>query len=176
MVPALRVQERHERREGVRADAASIRGFSTTLLEIVETEEQLRKHAADVGSADAGTVADGEAAGLFRPAARDASSAATEMEVRSERLRAAAFARRSRRVDTCAAEFEAYTPYYYSTYEDEDEVPPKQPGKQADHDPRRRAEPHRAGDRVRLLLLPRQLRAARSWASSRSWSTRTRRR
>ena len=27
-----------------------------------------------------------------------------------------------RLVDTCAAEFEAYTPYYYSTYEDEDEV------------------------------------------------------
>ena len=25
-------------------------------------------------------------------------------------------------VDTCAAEFEAYTPYYYSTYEDEDEM------------------------------------------------------
>ncbi|HSK23743.1 MAG TPA: carbamoyl-phosphate synthase large subunit [Egicoccus sp.] len=25
-------------------------------------------------------------------------------------------------VDTCAAEFEAYTPYHYSTYEDEDEV------------------------------------------------------
>jgi carbamoyl-phosphate synthase large subunit len=25
-------------------------------------------------------------------------------------------------VDTCAAEFEAYTPYYYSTYGDEDEV------------------------------------------------------
>jgi len=25
-------------------------------------------------------------------------------------------------VDTCAAEFEAYTPYYYSTYDDEDEV------------------------------------------------------
>jgi carbamoyl-phosphate synthase large subunit len=31
-------------------------------------------------------------------------------------------------VDTCAAEFEAYTPYYYSTYEDEDETPPKKPG------------------------------------------------
>ncbi|OFW64093.1 MAG: carbamoyl phosphate synthase large subunit [Actinobacteria bacterium RBG_16_67_15] len=27
-------------------------------------------------------------------------------------------------VDTCAAEFEAVTPYFYSTYEDEDEVPP----------------------------------------------------
>jgi len=31
-------------------------------------------------------------------------------------------------VDTCAAEFEAYTPYYYSTYEDEDETPAKLPG------------------------------------------------
>ncbi len=27
-------------------------------------------------------------------------------------------------VDTCAAEFEAYTPYFYSTYEEEDEEPP----------------------------------------------------
>ncbi len=27
-------------------------------------------------------------------------------------------------VDTCAAEFEAYTPYYYSTYEEENEVQP----------------------------------------------------
>ncbi|HEY0493678.1 MAG TPA: carbamoyl-phosphate synthase large subunit, partial [Candidatus Dormibacteraeota bacterium] len=29
-----------------------------------------------------------------------------------------------RQVDTCAAEFEAITPYFYSTYEDEDEVEP----------------------------------------------------
>jgi carbamoyl-phosphate synthase large subunit len=29
-----------------------------------------------------------------------------------------------KRVDTCAAEFESYTPYLYSTYEDEDEAPP----------------------------------------------------
>jgi len=34
-----------------------------------------------------------------------------------------------KQVDTCAAEFEAHTPYYYSTYEQEDETPPKQPGK-----------------------------------------------
>ncbi|HSG69850.1 MAG TPA: carbamoyl-phosphate synthase large subunit, partial [Planctomycetaceae bacterium] len=34
-----------------------------------------------------------------------------------------------KQVDTCAAEFEAYTPYYYSTYEQEDETPPRQPGK-----------------------------------------------
>jgi carbamoyl-phosphate synthase large subunit len=29
-----------------------------------------------------------------------------------------------KRVDTCAAEFEAYTPYLYSAYEEEDEAPP----------------------------------------------------
>jgi len=29
-------------------------------------------------------------------------------------------------VDTCAAEFEAYTPYYYSTYEEEDEARPRE--------------------------------------------------
>ena len=29
-----------------------------------------------------------------------------------------------KRVDTCAAEFEAYTPYFYSTYEQEDETAP----------------------------------------------------
>src|SRR5207237_10013654 len=29
-----------------------------------------------------------------------------------------------KRVDTCAAEFESYTPYLYSTYEDEDEAAP----------------------------------------------------
>jgi carbamoyl-phosphate synthase large subunit len=31
-----------------------------------------------------------------------------------------------KRVDTCAAEFESYTPYLYSTYEDEDEAAPSQ--------------------------------------------------
>ena len=51
----------------------------------------------------------------------------TEMEVRRERCRRGIVAT-FKAVDTCAAEFEAYTPYYYSTYEEEDEVPPKKPG------------------------------------------------
>ena len=34
-----------------------------------------------------------------------------------------------KQVDTCAAEFEAYTPYYYSTYEQEDETPAREAGK-----------------------------------------------
>ena len=50
------------------------------------------------------------------------------MDVRAERKRRGIVAT-FKAVDTCAAEFEAYTPYYYSTYEDEDETPPKQPGK-----------------------------------------------
>ncbi len=52
-----------------------------------------------------------------------------------------------RLVDTCAAEFEAYTPYFYSTYDcgDDESRPSDTP--QGD-DSRRRPEPHRAGHRV----------------------------
>ena len=69
-----------------------------------------------------------------------------------------------KRIDTCAAEFASPTPYMYSTYE----TPfagaaamrgrPSRPAQ--GHHPRRRPEPHRPGHRVRLLLLPRLLRAA----------------
>ena len=49
----------------------------------------------------------------------------TELEVRAAR-KAAGVLPTYRLVDTCAAEFEAYTPYYYSTYGDEDETRPSQ--------------------------------------------------
>ncbi|MCU0961100.1 MAG: carbamoyl-phosphate synthase large subunit [Pirellulaceae bacterium] len=52
-----------------------------------------------------------------------------EMDVREQRLGRGIRAT-FKSVDTCAAEFEAYTPYYYSTYEDEDETPPKTPDRQ----------------------------------------------
>jgi carbamoyl-phosphate synthase large subunit len=45
----------------------------------------------------------------------------TEEVIRSERKRQEIVAT-FKRVDTCAAEFEAYTPYFYSTYEKEDEA------------------------------------------------------
>ena len=48
----------------------------------------------------------------------------TEQEVRARRLELD-IRPVYKSVDTCAAEFEAYTPYYYSTYEQENEVPPK---------------------------------------------------
>ncbi|MCE5264487.1 MAG: carbamoyl-phosphate synthase large subunit [Deltaproteobacteria bacterium] len=47
----------------------------------------------------------------------------TEEEIRSRRY-AAGLVPVYNLVDTCAAEFEAYTPYYYSTYETEDERRP----------------------------------------------------
>ena len=46
-----------------------------------------------------------------------------EADVRAARL-AAGVVPTFKTVDTCAAEFEAETPYHYSTYEDEDEVAP----------------------------------------------------
>ncbi|MEI6034711.1 MAG: carbamoyl-phosphate synthase large subunit [Verrucomicrobiae bacterium] len=46
---------------------------------------------------------------------------ATEAEIRKAR-KAVGAVPTYRLVDTCAAEFEAYTPYYYSTYGDEDET------------------------------------------------------
>ncbi|MBI1248533.1 carbamoyl-phosphate synthase large subunit [bacterium] len=51
----------------------------------------------------------------------------SELEIRGERKKRGIIAT-FKSVDTCAAEFEAYTPYYYSTYEIEDEVPAKTPG------------------------------------------------
>ena len=60
-------------------------------------------------------------------------------------------------VDTCAAEFAAATPYYYSGWERRraaDEVAARRP--RLGRDPRRRAQPHRPGHRVRLLLRARR--------------------
>jgi len=66
---------------------------------------------------------------LLRAAKRDGFSdrqiayllATTEKEVRDSRRRRA-IKPVFKLVDTCAAEFRAFTPYFYSTYEDEDEV------------------------------------------------------
>ncbi len=100
--------------------------FLDQLLEIVEFEEHLRSFDSleDLDQATLRTAkqmgfSDRQLATLFGK---------SEMAVRSHRLEMGIRAT-FKSVDTCAAEFEAYTPYYYSTYEDEDETPPKQEGK-----------------------------------------------
>jgi carbamoyl-phosphate synthase large subunit len=101
--------------------------FLDQLAAIVQMEDRLRQ-IGDVGSVETPLFrrakqfgfSDRQLATLWRT---------TEMDVRAAR-KARGILPTYKSVDTCAAEFEAYTPYYYSTYEDEDETPPKQPGKQ----------------------------------------------
>jgi carbamoyl-phosphate synthase large subunit len=59
----------------------------------------------------------------FSDAQLAAAFGTTETQVREKRL-ALGVAPTFKTVDTCAAEFEASTPYFYSTYEEEDEVVP----------------------------------------------------
>jgi len=99
--------------------------FLDNLQEIIELEDELR--------GQAGLSAVGDA--LFKKAKQFGFSDrqlatlwdTAEMAVRAERKRRGIVAT-FKSVDTCAAEFEAYTPYFYSTYEDEDETPPKPKG------------------------------------------------
>ena len=97
--------------------------FLDNLAEIVETEERIR---------GAGNF-DNLSPELLRTAKRQGFSdqqlavllGSTLLEVRQHRLDLG-IVTTFKSVDTCAAEFEAYTPYFYSTYEDEDEVPAKE--------------------------------------------------
>ncbi len=99
--------------------------FLDHLLEIVELEAELSELGSLTAVDDAALrkakqfgFSDRQLAVLF---------GTTEMEVRQNR-KDRGIVTTFKAVDTCAAEFEAYTPYYYSTYEDEDETPAKKPG------------------------------------------------
>jgi len=91
--------------------------FLENIREIVEEEERLRgRRLQDLGDEE-----------LFRAKSMGFSDVqlsflleCEENEVR-ERRRSAGIRPVYKLVDTCAAEFEAYTPYYYSTYEREEE-------------------------------------------------------
>jgi carbamoyl-phosphate synthase large subunit len=100
--------------------------FLDQLAEIVEMEDQLRG-CPDFRQIDTLTLKRAKQFGFSdRQLATIWGSNDFEIrELRKSRGVIATF----KSVDTCAAEFEAYTPYYYSTYEDEDETPPKQPGR-----------------------------------------------
>jgi carbamoyl-phosphate synthase large subunit len=94
--------------------------FVRSLRDLVRLEDEIRQV---TRLADASTD-------LIRTAKRNGYSdrqlawwwGSTEMDVRTRRKQLGIVAT-FKQVDTCAAEFEAYTPYYYSTYESEDETP-----------------------------------------------------
>jgi carbamoyl-phosphate synthase large subunit len=96
--------------------------FLDNIQELIEIEDELRGYASltDVPvdllrEAKKNGFADRQLAHLY---------GMSEFEVRDYRKRLGIVAV-FKSVDTCAAEFEAYTPYFYSTYEYEDETPPK---------------------------------------------------
>jgi carbamoyl-phosphate synthase large subunit len=100
--------------------------FLDQVAEIVEYEEELRA-ISSLEAADYATLRKAKRMGFSdRQLAHIWHS--TEWDVR-ERRKQLGIVATFKAVDTCAAEFEAYTPYYYSTYEDENEAPAKEPGK-----------------------------------------------
>ena len=100
--------------------------FLDQLRQLVEIESLLRT-VGSLAALDDGTLRMAKQAG-FSDRQLAVLLAASELEVRAERKRRGIVAT-FKAVDTCAAEFEAVTPYYYSTWEAEDEVRPKEPGR-----------------------------------------------
>jgi carbamoyl-phosphate synthase large subunit len=100
--------------------------FLDQLHQIVEMENQLR----EIGSLSQLQVEQMRRAKQAGFSDRQLATmlASDDQEVRSWRI-ARGIRATYKSVDTCAAEFEAYTPYYYSSYETEDETPPKKSGK-----------------------------------------------
>ncbi len=108
--------------------------FLENIRQLVALEEEMRRAAAGTGAKGSGN---GHSDGLpldgptlqrakkwgFSDARIAELCNTTEEAVRRARLHRGV-APVFKMVDTCAAEFEAYTPYLYSTYGDEDEAPP----------------------------------------------------
>jgi carbamoyl-phosphate synthase large subunit len=102
------------------------RWFLDQLQQIVEIESLVRE-AGTLAALDDAVLRQAKQAG-FSDRQLAVMLGGSEMEIREERKRRGILAT-YKSVDTCAAEFEAQTPYYYSTWEDEDEIRPKQPGR-----------------------------------------------
>ncbi|MGH9017623.1 MAG: carbamoyl-phosphate synthase large subunit, partial [Acidimicrobiales bacterium] len=126
-------------RRGITADAlAAATGVDRWFLDQLAVITDARRYLEERGdAAGPGAVAvAGLDARTWRSAKRlgfsDAQIAyllhSTESEVRAARLSHGVRCT-FKTVDTCAAEFEAHTPYHYATYEDEDEVRPGRGGR-----------------------------------------------
>ncbi len=98
--------------------------FVTQLAEIVKLEQVIIREAEQLSPdllclAKQAGFTDGHIAWLLR----SASQTATEADVRAQRLEQNILPT-YHVVDTCAAEFQSYTPYLYSSYASESEAPP----------------------------------------------------
>jgi carbamoyl-phosphate synthase large subunit len=114
-------QALHDGMDPAAAAAASrIDGwFVEQIARVARSRRELEK-AGTIEQLDAEVLRAGKRLG-FSDAQLAAFTDATEDEIRARRTSLGVTAT-FKTVDTCAAEFEAETPYYYSTYEEEDEV------------------------------------------------------
>jgi carbamoyl-phosphate synthase large subunit len=94
--------------------------FLWQLKEITATESEVAKHSAASLPRELLREAKRNGASDERLALSLATSAQAVSRLREENNIRPVY----KLVDTCAAEFESYTPYLYSTYEEEDEAPP----------------------------------------------------
>ena len=101
------------------------RWFLDQLLQIVELEQRVRD-AGSLKDIDDTTLRQAKQSG-FSDRQLATLLEEVELDVRKNR-KSRGIVATFKAVDTCAAEFEAETPYYYSTWEDEDETPPKTDG------------------------------------------------
>ncbi len=99
------------------------RWFLDQIIEILDYERVLvERGAAGLAAIDADTMRQAKRLGFSdRQIAAACGAGCDEWQVRRHRL-SQGIKPVYKLVDTCAAEFEAYTPYYYSTYEGEDEA------------------------------------------------------
>ncbi len=100
--------------------------FLDQLFQIVELENRIRT-SGSLKSIESSLLRQAKQAG-FSDRQLAVLLGSSEIDVREERKRHRIVAT-YKSVDTCAAEFEAETPYYYSTWEDEDETRPKDKSK-----------------------------------------------
>ncbi len=100
--------------------------FLDQLLQIVEMEDQLAA-IGDLATIDAQQMRIAKQYG-FSDRQLATLLGSNEIDVRQRRIEQGVIAT-YKSVDTCAAEFAAFTPYFYSSYEEEDETPPKQKGR-----------------------------------------------
>ncbi|MCK4966887.1 carbamoyl phosphate synthase large subunit, partial [bacterium] len=96
------------------------RWFLSNLKEIIDIEDELIKDAGNQGAPSAGMLRKAKRCG-FSDRQLGIIYGMEDMAVRDMRMEKGVKAV-FKMVDTCAAEFESVTPYFYSTYEDENEV------------------------------------------------------
>jgi carbamoyl-phosphate synthase large subunit len=94
--------------------------FLRQLRELHEMEEELKRHT--LATLDAVTLRRAKQAGFCD--AQLAHFLQTDLDSMRAHRKRAGVNTTYRLVDTCAAEFEAFTPYYYSSYGDENEILP----------------------------------------------------